>query len=205
MAYDVDQKPGSWVAEQAARRSALVWLLGTGLFAIALFAFVLVVSDRATFATSVIVIIAAVGLGWVANRRSDDAIRWIKGANAEKAVGDELDRLKPEYVVLHDIRQLGEGNIDHFVGGATGAFMVETKWRWFDDDDLRKARRQAAKIHDELGVWVTPVICLATRDQDPFNQDRVCIVPRARINDWIRAQQNAPVDVERVARWIAAL
>jgi hypothetical protein len=45
------------------------------------------------------------------------------------------------------------------------------------------------------------VICLATRERDPFKHDRVWIVPRTRLNDWIKAQQNNPVNFDRLARW----
>jgi hypothetical protein len=201
MAYDVDRKPGTWVSGQAGRRSAQVWVLVAGLFAIGLFAVGLLVSNRATVATSLVLIPAALGLRWYANREVDVAARWLGGARAEEAVGQELNKLRPEFVVMHDLDRVGPGNVDHVVSGPTGVYMIETKRYRFEDDDLRKARGRAAAIGDQLGVWVTPVICLATRERNPFKHDRVWIVPRTRLNDWIKAQQNKPVNFERLARW----
>jgi hypothetical protein len=201
MAYEVDRRPGTWVTEQAASKSARVWLLAAALLAIAVFAVGLLISNRATVATSLVLVAAAFGLRWLANRESDVAVRWLGGARAEEAVGEELKKLRPEYVVMHDLDRVGPGNVDHVVSGPTGIYMVETKRHRYEDGDLRKARGRAAAIADHLGVWVTPVICLATRERDPFRHDRVWIVPRSRINDWIKSQRNKPVEFERLARW----
>jgi hypothetical protein len=201
MAYDVDRRPGTWVSGQAARRSVRVWLLAAGLFAIAAFAIGLVVSNRATVVTSLLVIAAAIGLRRYANREADLAVRWLSGARAEEAVGQELNKLRPDFVVMHDLDHVGPGNVDHVVSGPTGVYMVETKRYRYEVDDLRKARARAAAIGDLLGVWVTPVICLATREREPFNHDRVWIVSRIGINNWIKSQRNKPVEFERLARW----
>jgi len=201
MAYDVDRKPGTWVSKQASHRSARVWLLAAGLVAIAVLAVGLLVSNRATVVTSLVVIGAAVGLRWYANRHMDIAARWLGGARAEEAVGDELNKLRPEFVVMHDLDRIGPGNVDHVVSGPTGVYMVETKRHRYVDDDLRKARGRAAAIGTQLGIWVTPVICLATRERDPFKHDRVWIVPRSRITEWIKGQRNPAVEFDRLARW----
>jgi hypothetical protein len=201
VAYDVERKAGTWVSGQAGRRGARVWLLLAGFFAIGLFAVGLLVSNRATVATSVTLIAAAFGLRWYANREVDVAVCWLGGARAEQAVGEELNKLRPEFVVMHDLDRVGPGNVDHVVSGPTGVFMVETKRYRYEDDDLRKARGRAAAIGDQLGVWVTPVICLATREREPFKHDRVWVVPRVEINEWIRTQRNVPVEFDRLARW----
>lgn len=142
-----------------------------------------------------------------ADSRADDAIRWLSGARAETSVGEELDRLGNEgFVVRHDIDQLYEGNVDHLVSGPTGVFMVETKLRRYEDKDLVKAKRQAAKLHDEFGVWVTPVICIhRRRERGPFRTEGVWIVPQRCLLEWIRKQRNTPADDERVARFAARL
>jgi len=201
MAYDVDRKPGAWVSQRAARRSARVWLLVAGLIAIAVSAVGVLVSNRATAVTSAVFIAAAFGLRWHANREMDVAVRWLGGARAEEAVGEELNMLRPDFVVMHDLDRVGPGNVDHVVSGPTGVFMVETKRYRYEDEDLRKARGRAAAIGEQLGVWVTPVICLATREGEPFKHDRVWIVPRSRITKWIKGQRNPAVEFERLARW----
>ena len=204
MTYDVDRRPGTWVSEQAARKSARVWFLAALLVALALVAVGLVVSSSATALSSVVVI--ALGLRWYANREMDTAINWLGGARAEEAVGDELNALRHEgFVVMHDIDPGYGGNIDHLVSGPTGVFMVETKLNGFPPAALLRAKRHAAKIHDGVGVWVTPVICIHRREGKPFEMQGVWIVPRRCVLDWLRAQQNKPVDFERLARYADGL
>ena len=206
MAYDVDRRPGQWVSEQAARKSLHVWLLAALLVAIALAAVALLASNRATIASSVVVIVAALVLKRYADREVVTAIRWLGGARAEASVGEELNTLRSEaFVVMHDIKPRGEGNIDHVVSGPTGVFLVETKERRYEDRHLVIAKRQAAKIHDELGVWVTPVICIHRRRGRPFKTHGVWIVPQPCLLDWIREQRNSPVEFERLARYADGL
>jgi drug/metabolite transporter superfamily protein YnfA len=206
MAYDVDRRPGAWVAKQAARRSARVWFLAGVLAALALIAIGLLVSNRATIARSAVFIVLALALKRYADGQVDPAIRWLGGARAETSVGEELNDLQGEgFVVMHDIEQRCEGNVDHLVSGPTGVFMVETKERRYEDHHLAKAKRQAARIHDELGVWVTPVICIHRRRGHPFKTQSVWIVPQPCLLGWIREQCNTPIDFERLARWADGL
>lgn len=206
MAYGVYRRPGTWVSSQATRRSAVVWLFAGFLIALALIAVGLLASSRATAASSALVIALAFALWRYGSREMGSAINWLGGARAEEAVGEELNQLRHEgFVVMHDIEQRGEGNIDHVVSGSTGVFMVETKLNAFRPEALLKARRQAAKLHDELGVWVTPVICIERREGEPFEMQGVSVVPRRCILGWMRAQKNKPVDFQRLARWADSL
>jgi len=105
-----------------------------------------------------------------------------------------------------DIEQRGEGNIDHLVSGPTGVYLVETKHRRYQEHDLRKAKRQAAKLHDELRVRVTPAICIdLRRGRKPYAHHGVWIVSRDRIVDWLRAQNNPELDFARLAAFADTL
>lgn len=200
VAYDVDRRPGAWVTAQAARRSTRVWLLAALLVVLAVAPLGLLVSKRGGLVTSLVGLALVVAVRRFADCQADDALRWLGGAAAERRVGGELDSLRCEgFVVMHDIEQSYEGNVDHLVSGPTGVFMVETKQRRYKEGDLVKARRQAAKIHDDLGVWVTPVICRP--GGDPFRTQGVWIVPPQRLLDWIRSQRSTPVAFERLARY----
>jgi hypothetical protein len=78
--------------------------------------------------------------------------------------------------------------------------MVETKHRGYEIAHLKKAKRQAAKLHDELGVCVTPVICLdQRRDRDPYRREGVWIVCRTRLLEWVPAQRNQVLAFDRLA------
>jgi hypothetical protein len=132
----------------------------------------------------------------------DRTLNWMRGARAERAVGETLNGLRSDgWVVMHDIEQGGEGNIDHLVSGPNGVYLVETKERRYDDRHLPKAKRQAAKVHDELGVWVTPVVCLHERRGEPFCAQGVWVVPRQHLVGWLLAQRNRPVDIDRLRRF----
>jgi hypothetical protein len=206
MAYDLDRRPGTWVTAQARRRSRRVWA-AIGLFvALALASVALLKWNPAPLVLSVLVILAAFGLRRLANREADLAIPWVKGARAERAVGDELNELRRDgFTVMHDIEQHREGNVDHLVSGPTGVFLVETKHRGYRAGDLVKAKRQAVKLHAELGTWITPVICIHVREGRAFKHDGVWIVPQHTLLEWIRGQRNATLPFERLARFADAL
>ena len=143
----------------------------------------------------------------LAARHDEAAQKWARGAQAESVVGYALERLRRlGFAVMHDLPQVGEGNVDHLVSGPSGVFMIETKrWR-YEPDHLLKARRQAAKLASELGVWVTPVICLATRARGrPYLHDGVWIVRRKLLLDWLVAQRNPVLRLERLARFVDGL
>lgn len=163
---------------------------------------VLALGHRLTTGAAALFLGAALAAKPYADRYTDEAVRWLRGARAEQAVGETLNELRREsWILLHDVEQPGEGNIDHIACGPTGVFLVETKERRYQDAHLVKVKRQAAKLHDELGVWVTPVICLHQREADPFRSRGVWIIPSPRLLDWLRAQQNKPVEFERLARF----
>jgi hypothetical protein len=183
-----------------------VWLLAglVLLDAVALVAAAL--SGASSIALAAGGVLVAVAVYRVGLRRMDIAARWRRGAHAERSVGDLLNELRDErFVVMHDIRQVGEGNIDHLVSGATGVYMIETKATRYESPQLTKAKRQAAKLGRELGVWVTPVICIHDRHGRPFRHHGVWIVPRPGLLDWLRRQRNATVPFDRLAQFADAL
>jgi hypothetical protein len=200
--YDVDKKPAAWTSAQAARRERFLWTgLALGFVVVGIY-FVLTFSHRLGIGAAFALAAAVLLIRPHANRYFDSVARWLRGARAEEAVGDTLNELRREgWILMHDVEQDGEGNIDHIAAGPNGVFMIETKSRRYLGWQLGKARRQAAKLHDELDVWVTPVICLQQRDAKPFCHDRVWIVPSQHLLAWLRKQHEKPVDFERLARF----
>lgn len=202
--YDVDRKAGTWVGAQATRRvrafaalygamaaafviSGAIWFSGQHLLALVPYA-------------------AFLCFAYAAREVIDSALPWRKGWSAETTVGDELDTLRYDgYIVMHDFMFGGEGNIDHLVSGPNGVFMVETKFRRYEDSQLGKAKRQAKKLHDELGCWVTPIICAGERKRT-FPQRGVLVTGRGLVAEAIRNQPSRrPVDPERLARFADSL
>jgi Holliday junction resolvase-like predicted endonuclease len=195
------------VRAQANRGDRRIVLGSCVLILVALGMLALAVGHMLTIAGSTLFVVTVLILRPYANDYVDEHLRrWHAGARAEEAVGGTLDELRREgWILLHDVRQEQEGNIDHIVNGAGGCFMIETKARRYDDAHLGKARRQAAKLHDALGVWVTPVICLNDRKGRPFKTHGVWIVPRREILDWLRAQRDEPAPFDALARFADSL
>jgi hypothetical protein len=201
--YDVDRKPATWVMGQSVRRERLFWLASTAALLLLLAVILgLVAGYRVSAAASLGLLVLALVARPHADRYIDRHFLLLGGAVAERRVGETLEELRGEgWIVMYDIEQRHEGNIDHLVSGRNGVFLVETKARRYRTGDLAKARRQAAKLHDELAVWVTPVICLDERQGKAFKADRVWIVPRPELVTWLRAQRNRPIEFERLARF----
>jgi Nuclease-related domain len=204
--YEVGKRAGGWVREQSARRARRIWVGLSFLFVVACGMVVLGVAHAISVVGSLLVLATFLFIRPHANAYVDRHVRLMRGTHAEEAVGDTLDELiRESWTVMHDIEQRYEGNIDHLASGPAGVFLIETKARWYEEPQLRKVKRQAAKVHDELGVWVTPVICLHYRDQQPRKTAGVWIVPHKHLLDWLRAQRNTAVSFERLARFADSL
>lgn len=199
MAYDSTTRPGEWVAAQARLQARVVRLLmGSALVLIAgVLWFAIGLRNTGLTVLALLLLLAVQRLG---ARQIKVAANWLRGARSEEAVGETLAALTDEgYAVLHDLPQKFAGNIDHLVSGPSGVYMIETKNRRYQRSDLRKAKRQAAMLRDELGVWVTPVICLdQRRDRAPFRSEGVWIVCRTRLLTWIQVQRNRALEPDRL-------
>lgn len=201
MAYDSERPPGSFAKgrEASYRRVAfvlLVLVLVTGLFSCAL-----VLTGSLGFVPAVAVVAGTFAASRLFGLRLDQALRWGKGGNAEIAVGAELELLRHEgYAVMHDLDRVVAGNVDHFVSGASGAFMIETKFRTYAPRDIPKAKRVAKLLAHDIGVsWIQPVICCAKRNYGPRVVKGVAVVGRAQLLPYLRSQRNPVVPFDRLA------
>jgi hypothetical protein len=152
---------------------------------------------------AIVLLFAVACFAVAANDATFAVIPWLKGENAENAVRAELEELRSHgYIVVNDVMFGGEGNIDHFVSGPNGAFMIETKFARYTPDQLGRARRQARRIHDEIGCWVTPVICAGTRKKT-YSHQGVVITGRGIVAETIRAQPpHRQPDPARLRRFV---
>jgi hypothetical protein len=206
VAYNTAKPPGEWVAAQARFQARVVRLLmGAALILIAdVLWFAIGLRNAGLTVLALLLLLAVQRLG---ARQIKVAANWLRGARSEQAVGETLAALTGEgYAVLHDIPQEFAGNIDHLVSGPSGVYMIETKHRRYQRVDLRKAKRQAAMLRDELGVWVTPVICLdQRRDRAPYRSEGVWIVCRTRLLVWIQVQRNRALEPDRLVAFAERL
>lgn len=205
MAYDVRQRPATYTSVRARRHSRRS-LLFIGAFMVVT-AIPLVLSQR--MEVPIVAIVVILGLATLLYRAAESELdlmgRWVLGNASEQAVGETLDALRDPYYVMHDIPQEREPNIDHLVSGPNGVYLIETKSRAYKPHHLTKVKRQAAKLGRTLDVWVTPVVCLARRDQEPYCHDDVWVMSPQALVPWLREQRNDPVQLDRLARFVDSL
>lgn len=121
---------------------------------------------------------------------------------ADVRVREALNDLRMRgYVVVHGDERDGEGSIDHLVSGPSGLFLVNSAGRRFSGEQLLETRRRAEELFRELRTWVTPVLCLPSgRGRDkPRRRERVWVVRRKRVVEWICGQRNPVLELERVS------
>jgi hypothetical protein len=140
------------------------------------------------------------------NRSSEEALNWIQGSRAERAIGAELTVLESQgWLVLHGYKKDRGGDIDHILCGPNGAFIIETKSHRYRAGDLRQARTNAWWLREKLGVrcWVTGVLCV-DEDRRPEEKDKVWVVSHAQLVEWLRQQRNVPVDPDQARAQLLA-
>lgn len=156
---------------------------------IALFAFILGESDptRATVAMVLYLAPTALIASGAVSRWEKKHGKREKGARGEISAGKELERLHVEgFHVFHDYKPEASGNVDHFLVGEGGVFIVETKsWSGEISSDgynifvngasyrkspIKQAAAEAYRIRELLksscgiNVWVQPILCFADGD-----------------------------------------
>jgi hypothetical protein len=125
----------------------------------------------------------------------DDVAEAIAASNEKLglAVDDEpvrraLDTLAVEegWTVEHDFLSAHGRRIGTVVHGPSGTYLVETRNRAYRVEHLGRARHHSAWLHGEVGGWVTPVLCLALRDDEPHRRDGVWIMGVEHLVEWLR-------------------
>jgi hypothetical protein len=199
VAANTERKAGGWVLEQA--QSRLTWLLFAA-FVCADLGFMAAWVEHDHVLALLLGAFALVLFIWMRDS-VELAIPWLRGGNAEAAVGDELQELRYDgYHVTNDLMFGGRGNIDHLVSGPNGVFLIETKANRYELPQLKKLKWQAARVHDELGGhWVTPVMCAGVRRRKPFRHDGVWIAGRGQLSELIKSLPGKPIDTDRLYRF----
>jgi hypothetical protein len=127
----------------------------------------------------------------------DDVAEAIAASNEKLglAVDDEpvrraLDTLANEegWTVEHDFLSAHGRRIGTVVHGPSGTYLVETRNRAYRVEHLGRARHHSAWLHGEVGGWVTPVLCLALRDDEPHRRDGVWIMGVEHMVEWLRGR-----------------
>jgi hypothetical protein len=107
----------------------------------------------------------------------------------DEPVREALAELTEEgWTVEHDVSNERGILIGTLVRGESGAYIVHVRKRAYRLEHLRRARRDATWLHGLVGGWVTPVLCLALRDDEPHRRDGVWIMGAEHLADWLRAR-----------------
>ncbi|MGH3031882.1 MAG: nuclease-related domain-containing protein [Gaiellaceae bacterium] len=141
----------------------------------------------------VVAILALTALGLLLSRdalaQAEKVGRYRSGRNAELRVARELDPLQDRgWTVHHDVIKDRGGNIDHVAIGPTGAYVIETKLGAYLLKHLPQARRNAAWLGSRHRRWFTPVLCLATRGDEPRERDGVWIMGLPHLREWLESR-----------------
>jgi hypothetical protein len=105
----------------------------------------------------------------------------------DACVRHELDALKRDgWTVEHDVSNARGILIGSLVQGPPGAYIVEVRNRAYRLEHLRRARRDATWLHGLVDGWVSPVLCLSLRDDEPHRRDGVWIMGVEHLADWLR-------------------
>jgi hypothetical protein len=101
-----------------------------------------------------------------------------------------LDRLVGDgWTVEHDVSNVRGILIGTLVQGPSGSYIVQVRNRAYRLEHLRRSRRDASWLHGLVGGWVTPVLCLALRDDEPHRRDGVWIMGAEHLAEWLRERK----------------
>jgi hypothetical protein len=107
----------------------------------------------------------------------------------DEPVRRALDVLAEEgWSVEHDVSNVRGVIIGTLVQGPSGAYIIQVRNRAYRLEHLRRARRDASWLHGLVAGWVSPVLCLALRDDEPHRRDGVWIMGVDYLADWLRAR-----------------
>lgn len=190
MADDWQRKAGSFAKRREAVELRVAFVFLVLVFAGLIVCAAMLLSGTATVIGAFALLFVAVAAQQFFDDRLRAAIRWGKGGNAEASIGALLESLRVEgFTVLHDLEHVVGGNVDHVVRDPMRRmFMIETKFRSYQDKDIPKAKRVAATVAATAGArWVQPVICLATRSYGPRHVRGVVVVGRDQLLSYLRS------------------
>lgn len=209
------------------RRLLPVALFGLFLMLLCLSFVALVVNGQLGFFAMLLLFACLVSI-YVFWNRNLDAIseRWGAGAQGEIEVGRELERLhKAGFYVFHDWDS-GRGNVDHFVIGPQGVFVVETK-AWKGEiscengkllrngkpipgkDVTKQAMAEAMAVRDLLrsssGIegFVRPVLCFSGATLScykPINNVEITNLGSLNRFSMTQRERYSPEEVKAIAR-----
>jgi hypothetical protein len=122
-------------------------------------------------------------------RLGEDGGNWLLGSDMERDVARLLDPLRTEgWLVTHDVRKNGGGNVDHVVTGPNGAFAIETKRGTNRAAARNQAVANAVWAKEKFGLrWVTAILCVGTNPPpQPMKQGYAWVLGTNHLPEFLR-------------------
>lgn len=146
---------------------------------------------------------------------SDQAARWLRGAEGERAVGAICAKLEADgWHAIHDV-SLGHGNVDHILIGPGGVFSIETKSHrgripidHIDPKMLKQAYAEKKLLERITGLDVQPLLVFSRAylvGSVPAQRRGVTILPARVLKHYFSRRKPAlePSRVEQVYTHLA--
>jgi Nuclease-related domain len=152
--------------------------------------------------------LGAIGAMVSANRLySDQAGRWLRGAEGERAVGAICAELEANgWHAIHDV-SLGRGNVDHVLVGPGGIFTIETKSHpgripidHIDPKMLKQAYAEKKLLERITGLDVQPLLVFSRAylvGSVPAQRRGITILP-ARMLEHYFSRRRPIIEASRV-------
>lgn len=151
---------------------------------------------------------------------SKDTQPWYAGAIGELKVARELDKLGPEWLVLHAVPVGTRGSdIDHVLVGPPGIFTINTKLHdgkriWVGSkrmmvgghktNHLRNAQYEADRVAAKFNEQVRPVIALVGAGEITVKEmpENVAVKRSSELGPWLRSLPVTLVEQDlRIMKW----
>lgn len=147
---------------------------------------------------------------------SDQAGRWLRGAEGERAVGAICTELEGDgWYAIHDV-SLGRGNVDHILVGPGGIFTIETKSHrghipidHIDPRMLKQAYAEKKLLERITGLDVQPLLVFSRAylvdPTPPVRRSGVTILPARMLEHYFSRRRPIlePSRVEQVYTHLA--
>lgn len=188
-----DRKPMALEATSPRRATFDAIAIALALLAVDAFVAVAMVAEWIHWSTGVLAVLALAAVVLLLFR--DDVADALAAGTQNLLAADDasvrrlLDGLGEGWTVEHDVSNARGILIGSLVQGPSGAYIVQVRNRAYRLEHLRRARRDASWLHPLVGGWVTPVLCLALRDDEPHRRDGVWIMGAEHLAEWLRARR----------------
>jgi len=128
-------------------------------------------------------------VAYESGRRGDAGLDWIFGGEFERSVGETLQSLPDDWLVLHNLKKDYGGNVDYVASCAIGTYAIEAKSGHYAGRYAGQAEANARFVKYKLQrTNVVPVLCVGD-PWKPVKKGNVWVMSAEHLAPWLIAQQ----------------